>query len=202
MQNQNIENLGNDTDMIEQFKKFISMQKQQEPLHPEEKTLTRKPKITVQKMKPQQQQPAQPPRPPPPADESDDEIEYKPQKPKRQLSEKQMENLIKGREKRDALRKQRLEEKTKQNEEYKKVVEEKIVKKAIQIKKKKLKQEKLIEPEPESDDETLIKNTPKKPALAHNVARLQTPSDYPVNPHKPQHPPPSSQGHQRKFYFV
>ncbi len=184
MQNQNIERLGNDEEMIEQFKKFMSQQKKSEPVHPEEKTLVKKPKITVQKMKPHI--PAPPPPPPAQTDESDDEIEYKPQKPKRQLSEKQMENLIKGREKRDTLRKQRLEEKAKQNNEYKKQVEEKIVKKAIQIKKKQLKQEKLIEPEPDSDDETLIKNKPKKPA--------------PVNPPKPPSLP--SQGHQRKFYFV
>lgn len=185
MNNQKVGNVGNENDMIEQFKKFMSLQKQQEQPKEEVKKQTKKPVITVQK---NAQLQAIPPPPPPPTDDTDDEIEYKPQqvKPKRQISEKQMENLIQGRIKRDELRKQRAEEKAKQDEEYKRVVEEKIVKKAIQIKKKKLKQEKLIEPDPESDNETLIKNQPKKPA--------------PVTPHKPVVQQPAQP--QRKFYFV
>ncbi len=203
MNNQKIENLGNDSAMFEQFKKFMSQQQQQqqqtEPLHPKEKTFKKKPVITVSKVGEQV-----PPPLPPPDDSTDDEIELKPRtlgvsanargcsdcpkqiKPKRQITEKQMENLIKGREKRDALRKQRLDEKAKQAEEYKKQVEEKLVKKAIQIKKKQLKEQKLIEPEPESDNdnETMIKNKPKRTA--------------PSNPHIPQQPQPQ----QKRIYFL
>lgn len=196
MQNQNTENLGQDTAMFEQFKKFMSQQQSTQPLHEKEKTLKKKPIITVSKMGQ-----VQPPPPPPADDSTDDEIEFKPRtlgvsanargcsdcpqapKPKRQLSEKQMETLIKGREKRDALRKQRMEEKAKQAEEYKKQVEEKLVKKAIQIKKKQLKEQKLLEPDPESDNETLIKSKPKKPA--------------PVQPFTP--PPPQP---QRRIFFM
>ncbi len=203
MQNQKSGIVGQDSAMFEQFKKFMSQQQQQqqqtEPLHPKEKTFKfkKRPVITVSKVGEQV-----PPPLPPPDDSTDDEIELKPRtlgvsanargcsdcpkqiKPKRQITEKQMENLIKGREKRDALRKQRLDEKAKQAEEYKKQVEEKLVKKAIQIKKKQLKEQKLIEPDPESDDnETMIKSKPKRTA--------------PSNPHLPQ-----PQAQQRKFYFV
>ncbi len=96
MQNQNIEQLGSNDDMFEQFKKFMSHQKGQEQPQQNEKKQTKKPVITVQKMAQQI-----PPPPPPINDESDDDIELKPKqtKAKRPMTEKQKENLIKGREK-------------------------------------------------------------------------------------------------------
>lgn len=168
MQNQNIENIGNDTAMFENFKKFMASQKTLEvPEVKAKKQTTKQPKIQVV-------QATQPP-PPPPDEPSDDEIELKPTtpKPKRQLSEKQKQNLINGRVKRDEIRKQRMDEKARQDAEYKKQVEEKLVKKAIQIKKKQIKQEKLLEPEPESDNETMIKNKPKKSAPVQPVQQPQ-----------------------------
>ena len=179
MQNQNIEQLGSNDDMFEQFKKFMSQQKGQEQPQQNEKKQTKKPVITVQKMAQQI-----PPPPPPINDESDDEIELKPKqtKAKRPMTEKQRENLIKGREKRDELRRQRAEEKARQDAEYKKQVEDKLVKKAIQIKKKQIKEQKLIEPDPESeDDKTLIKSKPKRTA--------------PSNPHQPVNP-------SKRIYFL
>lgn len=181
MQNQNIENIGNDTAMFENFKKFMASQKTPEVSEVKAKKQTTKaPKVQIIQATPQ-------PPPPPPEEPSDDEIELKPTtpKPKRQLSEKQKQNLINGRVKRDEIRKQRMDEKARQDAEYKKQVEEKLVKKAIQIKKKQIKQEKLLEPEPESDNETMIKNKPKKSA--------------PVQPvQQPQPVPPQ----QKRIYYI
>lgn len=162
MQNQNIDSIDNDKQMYEKFKTFMSGQTQPQqtqviPTPKAKKQTTKNPKIQIV-------QAVQAPPPPPPIinDDTDNEIELKP-KVKRQASEKQIANLQQGRERRNELRRQRAEEKRKQDEEYKKVVEQKIVKKAIQIKKKQIKQEKFIEPEPESDNETQIKSQPKRP---------------------------------------
>ena len=122
---------------------------------------------------------------------SDSEIEVKPkatpsnsrvgaQPQKRVLSDKQKETLVKGREKRDALRRERLAEKQKQEEVSKKVLEEKIVKKAIQIKKKQIKKEKIVEP---SDDESSDLPPPPTPKMRRTVSH----SPYPPAPMKPAH---------------
>lgn len=105
---------------------------------------------------------------------SDDEIELKPQeiKPKKVLTEKQKETLAKGREIRNAKRHDRISEKQRQQEEEKKVIEEKIVKKAIAIKKKQIRKQKIIDVTP-SEDETDIdepapvrrKPIPKAPSM-------------------------------------
>ena len=88
---------------------------------------------------------------------SDEEIEKKPRKsrakpkekvydmgspkPKKTASEAQIRNLEKGRLRRDEIRKQRINERTEKEAEAKVVLEERIVKKAICIKKKQLKKE-------------------------------------------------------------
>ena len=100
---------------------------------------------------------------------SDEEIEKKPArksrakpkekvydmgspKPKKTASEAQIRNLEKGRLRRDEIRKQRINERTEKEAEAKVVLEERIVKKAICIKKKQLKKEKVIELSSDDDD--------------------------------------------------
>lgn len=105
-------------------------------------------------------------------------IAPKPEKVKRQLSEKQKENLIRGRQLRDAKRQERMKEKQVYEEKQKEKLEEKIVKRAIQIKKRQLKKEKIIEPsddEEEDEQPAPIKRVPTKaraklpPAPVQNV---------------------------------
>jgi hypothetical protein len=84
---------------------------------------------------------------------SDGEIEA-PVKPKKVLSDKQKENLTKGREVRNAKRKERIDSRKQEEDQKKKEIEEKIVKKAISIKKKEIKLKKVLElSESEVDDE-------------------------------------------------
>ena len=125
---------------------------------------------------------------------SDNEIEQKSQqkpqapKPKRILSEKQKENLKKGREQRDEIRKQRLEEYRQESERRQKEVEEKIVKKAITIKKKQIKQEKILALS-ESEGDLEIPRTPIKPVIQRQpVQRMPAP------------PPPTPR--QRQIIYV
>ena len=66
-------------------------------------------------------------------------------KPKKQLTEKQLESLKKGQEIRNANRNKRAEDKKIKEEEEKKVIEEKLVKKAIALKKKQLKKQALLD---------------------------------------------------------
>lgn len=125
---------------------------------------------------------------------SDNEIEQKsqqkpiPPKPKRVISEKQKENLKKGRELRDEIRKQRLEEHRQENERRQKEIEEKIVKKAITIKKKQIKQEKILELS-EHDSDIEIPRASVKPVIQRQpVQRLPAP------------PPPTPR--QRQIIYV
>ena len=66
-------------------------------------------------------------------------------KPKKKLTEKQLEALKKGQQTRDENRKKRLAEMQSKQEAEKKVLEEKLVKKAIAIKKKQIKKQALLE---------------------------------------------------------
>jgi hypothetical protein len=66
-------------------------------------------------------------------------------KPKKQLTEKQLETLKKGQEIRNANRIKRAEEKKIKEEQEKKELEEKLVKKAIALKKRQLKKQQLLD---------------------------------------------------------
>lgn len=79
-------------------------------------------------------------------------------KPKKALTEKQLEALKRGQEKRNANREARAEAKRQEEEMKKKQMEEKLVKKAIAVKKKQLKREEMLDEI--SDDET-----PSKPSV-------------------------------------
>jgi len=72
-------------------------------------------------------------------------------RPKKQLTDKQLDALKKGQEKRDENRSRNKLEKEKKEEEEKRIIEEKLVKKAISIKKKQIKKQALLDEI--SDDE-------------------------------------------------
>lgn len=96
---------------------------------------------------------------------TDDNIEKKPVVPKvkKVLTDKQKETLAKGRELRDLKRKERIAEKQRQEEEQKREVEEKIVKKAIAIKKKQIRKQRIIEPTPSEESEDDDGRSPTSP---------------------------------------
>lgn len=106
-------------------------------------------------------------------------------KPKRQPSQKQLENLEKGRIARDNIRKQRIKEREDAEKEQqlklKQELEEKIVKKAIMVKKKQLKKAAILEP---TDSES---DTP--PPMKVKQQRIRTPrpvqQDFPAPPRPP-----------------
>lgn len=75
-------------------------------------------------------------------------------RPKKKLTEKQLEALKKGQEKRNENRLKNRLEKEKKEEEERKLLEEKLVKKAIALKKKQLKKQALLDEI--SDDDTPI----------------------------------------------
>ena len=92
------------------------------------------------------------------------------EKPKKKLTEKQLEALKKGQEKRNDNRVKNKLEREKKEEEERKILEEKLVKKAISIKKKQIKKQAVLDEI--SDDETPIEKVkaiatkidePKKP---------------------------------------
>jgi hypothetical protein len=84
-------------------------------------------------------------------------------KPKKKLTEKQLEALRKGQQTRDANAKKRKEEAERIAAEEKKILEEKIVRKAISIKKKQIKKQAALD-EIEDDDTPIqkIKSTIEK----------------------------------------
>ncbi|MFZ4799159.1 MAG: hypothetical protein ACOYMA_16785 [Bacteroidia bacterium] len=75
-------------------------------------------------------------------------------KPKKKLTEKQLEALKKGQQTRDANAKKRREEAERKAEEDRKIMEAKIVRKAISIKKKEIKKQAALDEI--SDDDTPI----------------------------------------------
>lgn len=99
-------------------------------------------------------------------------------KQKRQPSAKQIENLQKGRERRDDKRRERIEENKRLEYERQKEIEEKIVKKAIQVKKRQIRQQKIIEPDSDDDYED---EPPPKPVLRRAATQRQY-----APPRKPQ----------------
>jgi hypothetical protein len=82
-----------------------------------------------------------------PVEESitEDAVDVPLTKPKKKLTEKQLEALKKGQQTRDDNRKKRLAEMQSKQEIEKKILEEKLVKKAIAIKKKQIKKQALLE---------------------------------------------------------
>jgi hypothetical protein len=90
--------------------------------------------------------------------ENDNEVPLT--KPKKKLSEKQLEALKKGQQTRDDNRKKRLEEMQLKKEQEKKILEEKLVKKAIAIKKKQIKKQALLEELSGDETETKCEEVP------------------------------------------
>jgi hypothetical protein len=90
-------------------------------------------------------------------------------KPKKVLTEKQREALKRGQEKRNANRDARAEAKRKEEEEKKRIMEEKLVKKAIAVKKKQIKRQEMLDEI--SDDET-VERTPVKTPLQKPAAKV------------------------------
>jgi hypothetical protein len=101
------------------------------------------------------------------------------QKPKKALTDKQKEALDKGKEKRKANVLVIREQKQKAEEEYKRATEEKIIKKAIAIKKKEIKKNALLDAV--SDDETPIEE------IKAIKKRQQKPQPIKVEPPKPKY---------------
>ena len=128
---------------------------------------------------------------------SDEEIEKKPArksraKPKEKVydmgspkakkppSEAQIRNLEKGRLRRDEIRKQRINERAEKGAEAKVELEQRIVKKAICIKKKQLKKEKVIELSSDDDD------TPPPLKIKKNYSKKEVQQDFPAPPQRSQ----------------
>lgn len=91
-------------------------------------------------------------------------------KPKKQLSEKQLETLKKGQEIRNANRVKRAEEKRIKEEQDKKELEEKLVKKAIALKKKQLKQQQILDEISDDENEKVEKELAEKKIIPHRSA--------------------------------
>lgn len=83
---------------------------------------------------------------------TEDAVEEPITKPKKKLTEKQLEVLRKGQQKRDENARMRAELRARQEEDERKLKEEKIVKKAIAIKKKQIKKNAVLDEI--SDDDT------------------------------------------------
>jgi hypothetical protein len=128
---------------------------------------------------------------------SDEEIEKKPArksraKPKEKVydmgspkakkspSEAQIRNLEKGRLRRDEIRKNRIAERAEKEAEAKVELEQRIVKKAICIKKKQLKKEKVIELSSDDDD------TPPPLKIKKNYSKKEVQQDFPAPPQRSQ----------------
>jgi len=92
-------------------------------------------------------------------------------KPKKQLTQKQLDALKKGQQKRDENRVKNKTEKEKREAEDKKLLEDKLVKKAIALKKKQIKKQALLDEI--SDDETPIQKI--KAIAAGNQGSPTTP---------------------------
>jgi hypothetical protein len=110
-----------------------------------------------------------------------EEVKLPVTRPKKQLTEKQLEALKKGQEKRDENRSKNKMEKMKKEEEEKKIIEEKLVKKAIAIKKKQIKKQALLNEISDAEEET---NPPSTPITKPKEAPQQIPP--PLPPVKPK----------------
>jgi hypothetical protein len=109
-------------------------------------------------------------------DKKSEEVKTTLTKPKKQLTEKQLESLKKGQEIRNANRNKRAEDKKIKEEEEKKVIEEKLVKKAIALKKKQLKKQALLD-EISSEEEIEV----AVPPATHGIKRHEGLEEKKVN---------------------
>jgi len=122
-----------------------------------------------------------------------------PKKPKKVATEKQLEAMRLGRVKRDEQIKLRREAEQQEKDNQKKLLEDKIVKKAISIKKKEIKKSNLLDEI--SDDDTPIeeiKTTMKAKSIPKQVVATQQPAPR-------VQPPPAPKAIEIKkptFYFV
>lgn len=96
-------------------------------------------------------------------------------KPKKQLTEKQIEALKKGQEKRNENRERNRLIKEQQEEEERKAIEEKMVKKAIAIKKKQIKKQALLDEISDDDEGAMPPSNPhiQKPKAGKPSAKLE-----------------------------
>jgi len=123
-----------------------------------------------------------------------------PKKPKKIATEKQLEAMRLGREKRDEQIKLRRQAEEEEKATQKKLLEDKIVKKAISIKKKEIKKSTLLDEI--SDDDTPIeeiKTVMKAKPIPKQVATVAPPAP------KTQPPPPAPKAIEKQkptFYFV
>jgi hypothetical protein len=109
---------------------------------------------------------------------TEDAVEEPITKPKKKLTEKQLEVLKKGQQKRDENARMRAELRARQEADEKKLKEEKIVKKAIAIKKKQIKKNAVLDEI--SDDDTPLEKI-KEVAMSAKPA----PAPVVVEPPKP-----------------
>ncbi len=112
-------------------------------------------------------------------------------KQKRQQSEAQKLNTLKMRERLKEAQELKKQEKLRQEEEERKRLEEKIVKKALSIKKKQIKKERILDNISDDDDEIIIPKSNK--ANIGTIKKVFPKSD---NEIKPQLPP------KPKYIFV
>jgi len=102
---------------------------------------------------------------------NDEKIVTSVEKPKKKLTEKQLEALKKGQDKRNENRVKNKLEKEKKEEEERKILEEKLVKKAIALKKKQIKKQAILDDI--SDDETPLE---KVKVIAEKITEVKKPS--------------------------
>jgi len=92
-------------------------------------------------------------------------------KPKKVLTEKQMEALKKGQAKRDENRETKRKEAEHKALEEKKIAEEKLIKKAIAVRKKQIKKEQILNEL--SDDDNPVQKTKEHPPLPKVEPKLE-----------------------------
>lgn len=128
---------------------------------------------------------------------SDDEIEIKHAKPKRELTDKQKETLQRGRVKRHENMIKKKEELSKIKEQEKSELDNKIVKKAIAIKKKQIKLEEILKqtPDENEDDEKSVKAPVKRITTQQAQAQAQPPKQQQPKEQAPKPQPP-------KYIFI
>ncbi len=116
-------------------------------------------------------------------------------KQKRQQSEAQKLNTLKMRERLKEAQELKKQEKLRQEEDERKRLEEKIVKKALSIKKKQIKKERILDNISDDDDEIIIP-MPRRLSNKANIGTIKKVFPKSDNEIKPQLPP------KPKYIFV
>lgn len=122
-----------------------------------------------------------------------------PKKPKKIPTQKQLEAMKLGREKRDEQRRLRKEAEEQEKAIQKKLLEDKIIKKAISIKKKEIKKSNLLDDI--SDDDTPIEEI-KASIKAKPTQKQVVTTQQPVPKIQPQQAPKAIEIKKPTFYFV